>query len=158
MNLETIIDPLSWYKIWQLNGFNLVRAKPKFLRKTEKNLHKFLESKWKPKVIYNDNSQDFGKVCEDLSWNHCTSTPHRSETDRIAGSVGRRINSKTGQIMRLNKSCQVISVCKRSKNHNHNNMHQSQSPVHSHQVRVTKSQCKSARHRAVQELPMTRTK
>ena len=32
--------------------------------------------------------------------------------------------SKTGQLMRLNKSCQVISVCNWSKNHN-NNMHQS---------------------------------
>ena len=68
----------------------------------------------------------------------------------------RRYN-KTGQIMRLNKSCQVTSVCKWSKNRN-NNMHQSQSPVHSHPVRVTKSQCKSARRRAVQEIPMTRMK
>ena len=32
VNLETIIDTLSWYKIWQLNGFNLIRAKPKLLR------------------------------------------------------------------------------------------------------------------------------
>ena len=23
-----------------------------------------------------DNSLDFGKACEELSWNHCTSTPH----------------------------------------------------------------------------------
>ena len=23
---------------------------------------------------------EFGKAFEDLSWNHCTSTPHRSET------------------------------------------------------------------------------
>ena len=38
--------------------------------------------------------------------------------------------SKTGQVMRLNKSCQVFSVCKWSKNRN-NNMHQSQSTVHS---------------------------
>ena len=27
------------------------------------------------KVIYTDNSLKFGKACEDLSWNHCTSTP-----------------------------------------------------------------------------------
>ena len=26
VNLETIIDMLSWYKIWRLNGFNLNRA------------------------------------------------------------------------------------------------------------------------------------
>ena len=64
--------------------------------------------------------------------------------------------NKTGQFMRLNKSCQVISACKWSENNN--NMHQSQNPVHSHPVRVTKSQCKSARHRAVREIPMTRMK
>ena len=34
----------------------------------------------RPKVIYTDNSLEFGRACEDLSWNHCTSTPHRSET------------------------------------------------------------------------------
>ena len=33
MNLETIIEIQSWYKIWQLNWFNLIRAKPKLLKK-----------------------------------------------------------------------------------------------------------------------------
>ena len=36
MNLETLIDMLSWYKILSLNGFNLIRAKPKLLRKQER--------------------------------------------------------------------------------------------------------------------------
>ena len=31
-----------------------------------------------------DNSLEFGKSCEELSWNHCTSTPHTSETNGIA--------------------------------------------------------------------------
>ena len=39
------------------------------------SLMKFLESTRKPTVIYTDNSSEFGKSCEDLSWNHCTSTP-----------------------------------------------------------------------------------
>ena len=30
-----------------------------------------------PEVIYTDSSLEFGKACEDLSWNHCTSTPHK---------------------------------------------------------------------------------
>ena len=38
-------------------------------------------STMKPKVIYTDNSWEFGKSCEELSWNHCTSTPHRSQTN-----------------------------------------------------------------------------
>ena len=38
-----------------------------------------------------DNSLEFGKACEDLSWNHCTSTPHRSETNGIAERAVRRV-------------------------------------------------------------------
>ena len=38
----------------------------------------------------------FGKACEDLSWNQCTSTPHRSETIGIAERAVRRI--KEGDI------------------------------------------------------------
>ena len=34
---------------------------------------------------------EFGKACEDLSWNHCTSTPHRFETNGIAERAVRRI-------------------------------------------------------------------
>ena len=30
----------------------------------------FWEPNRKPKVIYIDNSLEFGKACEDLSWNH----------------------------------------------------------------------------------------
>ena len=53
-------------------------------QETQKNLMKFLEPTRKPKVIYTDNYLEFGKYCEDLSWNHCTSTPRRSETNGIA--------------------------------------------------------------------------
>ena len=40
--------------------------------------------KEKTKVSYTDNSLEFGKFCEGLTWNHRTSTPHRSETNGIA--------------------------------------------------------------------------
>ena len=36
VNLETIIDTLSWYRIWLPNGFNLIRAKQKLLRKQKR--------------------------------------------------------------------------------------------------------------------------
>ena len=55
-------------------------CKTKTSQETHRSLQKFLEPERKPKVIYTDNSLEFGKACEDLSWNHCTSTPHRSET------------------------------------------------------------------------------
>ena len=51
---------------------------------TERIFRKFLEPSEKPEVIHTDNSLEFGKSCEDLSWNHRTSTRHRSETSGIA--------------------------------------------------------------------------
>ena len=52
-----------------------------------------------PKVIDTDNSSDFGKSCEDLSWNHCTSTPHRSETNGIAERAVRRVKERTSAVL-----------------------------------------------------------
>ena len=101
LNLETITDTQSWYKIQPLNGFSLVRAErnqscpcgTKTSQETETSLRKFLEPSAKPKVIeFNtDSSLESGKSCEDLSWNRCTSTPHRSETHGIAERAVPRI-------------------------------------------------------------------
>ena len=60
---------------------------------------KFLEPTRKPKVIYTDNSLEFGKACEDLSWNHCTSTAHRSETHGIAERAVRRVKEGTSAVL-----------------------------------------------------------
>ena len=59
---------------------------------------KFLEPKRKPKVIYTDNSLEFGKFGEALSWNHCTSTPHRSETNGIAERAIRGVKEWTSAV------------------------------------------------------------
>ena len=83
-NLETIIDMQSWCRTWPPNGSRRTRAKQKLLRKHKGARKSSWNPKRKPKVIYTDNSLEFGKACEDLSWNHCTSTPHRSETNGIA--------------------------------------------------------------------------
>ena len=61
-------------------------------------MQKFLEPERKPKVIYTDNSLEFGKACEDLSWNHCTSTPHRSETNGVAERAVRRVKEGTSAV------------------------------------------------------------
>ena len=55
----------------------------------------------RPKVIYTDNSLEFGKACEDLYWNHCTSTPHRSETNGIAERAVRRVKEGTSAVLLL---------------------------------------------------------
>ena len=62
-------------------------------------MQKFLEPERKPKVIYTDNSLEFGKACEDLSWNHCTSTPHRSEVDGVAQRAVRRVKEGTSAVL-----------------------------------------------------------
>ena len=48
-------------------------------QETQRSLQKFLEPERKPKVIYTDNSLEFGKDCEDLSWNQNARLHH---TDR----------------------------------------------------------------------------
>ena len=73
-------------------------CKTKTSREKEKSLEKFLEPLQKPKVIYTDNSLEFGKFCEDLSWNHSTSTLHRSETNGIAERAVRRIKEGTSAV------------------------------------------------------------
>ena len=74
-------------------------CKTKTSQETQRSLQKFLEPERKPKVIYTDNSLKFGKACEDLSWNHCTSTPHRSETNGIAERAVRRVKEGTSAVL-----------------------------------------------------------
>ena len=74
-------------------------CKTKTSQETQRSLQKFLEPDRKPKVIYTDDSLEFGKACEDLSWNHCTSTPHRSETNGIAERAVRRVKEGTSAVL-----------------------------------------------------------
>ena len=74
-------------------------CKTKTSQETQKNLMKFMEPTRKPKVIYTDNPFEFGKSCEELSWNHCTSTPHRSETNGIAERAVRRVQEETSAVL-----------------------------------------------------------
>ena len=68
-------------------------------QETQWSLHKFLGPDRKPKVIYTDNSLEFGKACEDLSWNHFSSTPHRLETNGIAERAVRRLKESTSAVL-----------------------------------------------------------
>ena len=68
-------------------------------QETQRGLQKFLDPDRKPKVIHTDTSMEFGKACEDLSWNHCTSTPHRSETNGIAERAVRRVKEGTSALL-----------------------------------------------------------
>ena len=74
-------------------------CKNKTSQETQRCLQKFLEPERKPNVIYTDNSLEVGRACEDLSWNHCTSTPHRSETNGIAERAVRRVKEGTSAVL-----------------------------------------------------------
>ena len=74
-------------------------CKTKSLQETQRSLQKFLEPNRKPKVIHTYNSLEFDKACEDLSWNHCTSTPQRSETNGIAERAVRRVKEGTSAVL-----------------------------------------------------------
>ena len=64
-----------------------------------KELAKVLDPNGKPKVNYTDNSFELGKACEDLSWNRCTSTAHRLETNGIAERAVRRVKEGTSAVL-----------------------------------------------------------
>ena len=72
--------------------------KTKSPHETEK-LSTFLEPSHRPKVVYTDNSMEFGRACEDLSWNHRTSAPHPSETNGIAERAVRRVKEGTSAVL-----------------------------------------------------------
>ena len=73
-------------------------CKTKTSQETQRSLQQFLEPDRKPTVVHIDNSLEFGKACEDLFWNHCTSTPHRSETNWIAERAVRRVKEGTSAV------------------------------------------------------------
>ena len=66
VNLETIVDTLSWCKTWPPNGSSRIRAKTKLHKKPRGACKSSWTPDRNPKVIYTDNSLEFGKSCEDL--------------------------------------------------------------------------------------------
>ena len=92
----------SWCKIWPPNGSSRARAKQKLPRKRTGAW----KSSWNPIGILKSFTLtiplEFGKVCEDLSWNHCTSTPHRSETKGGPERAVRRVQYCCNQVWMKN--------------------------------------------------------
>ena len=82
-NLETIIDTLSWYKIWQLNGFNHTRAKYKLPRKPRRAYRSSWSRRGKQKsftltVLWN-SARPVKTYLGIIARLH----PHRSETNGV---------------------------------------------------------------------------
>ena len=74
-------------------------CKTKTSQETQRSMQKFLEPDGKLKIIYSDKSLEFGKACEDVSWNHCASTPHRSHTNGFAKRAVRRVKEGTSAVL-----------------------------------------------------------
>ena len=99
LTLATVIDMQLWYKTLLLNGINFMCVKQQ-LHRTQKEAGK---SSWSrpgsQKSFTLTLPREFGKACEDLTWNHCTSTPRRSETSGIAVRSVRRHKEGTSAML-----------------------------------------------------------
>ena len=84
----------SWCRTWPPNGSSRVRAKQKLLRKQKGACKSSWSRRENRKTLTLTFPVEFGKACEDLSWNHCASTPHRSETNGIAERAVRRMKGQ----------------------------------------------------------------
>ena len=82
-NLETITDMQSWCRTWPPNGFSRIRRKQKLHKKRKRACKSSWSQIGTRKSFTLKMSLECGKAFEDLSWNHCTSTPHRSEQKRL---------------------------------------------------------------------------
>ena len=98
VNHVIIIDTLSRHKIWQLSGYNPAVQDKNFPGDPEEH-NEVLESTRKSKIIYTANSLEFGKSCEELSRNHCTSTSHRSEANGITERAERGVKEGTSAVL-----------------------------------------------------------
>ena len=79
------------------NGSSRIRAKQKLLRK-HKGACKSSSSPIGSLESYTLTIPWNLEACEDLSWNHCTSTPHRSETNGIAERAVCRVKEGTSAV------------------------------------------------------------
>ena len=99
VNRATIIDIPWWYKTWQPSGYSLARAKQKLPRRPRRTLCSSWSRRGNQKSFYTDISLEFGNYCEEFSWNHCTSTPQRSETNAIAARAVRGVKEGTSAVL-----------------------------------------------------------
>ena len=60
---------------------------------------KLLDLEKNTKDVYTNDSMTFGKAGEDLPWNHCSSAPHRPETNRIAERAIRRVKEGPSSVL-----------------------------------------------------------
>ena len=95
----TIIDTPLWYKIFVNSVVTTLHVKQKLLRRPRRAKWSSWRRRRNRKSFTTDNSLEFGKSCEEWSRNHCTSTPHRSETTGIAQRAVRTVKEVTSAVL-----------------------------------------------------------
>ena len=86
-------------------------CKTKTSQETERTRRKFLEPSEKLKIIFLNNTLEFCKSCEDVPWNLCTATPHRSETNGMAERAVRRRKEGTSAVLQSGLDEKWWGVC-----------------------------------------------
>ena len=99
VSVDIIIDTLWWYKTWLLSGSSRIRAKQKLLRKHKRDYRSSWSRPGNPKSFTLTIPWNWARPVKILSWNHCTSTPHRSETNGIAERAVRRNKDGTSAVL-----------------------------------------------------------
>ena len=89
----------SWCRTWPPNGSSRIRAKQKLLRKHTGACKSSWSQIGNLKSFALTIPLNLAKPVKNLSSNHCTSTPHRSETNGIAGSAVRRVKEATSAVL-----------------------------------------------------------
>ena len=98
VNLETIIDMQSWFRTWPPNGSSRIRAKQKLLRKRRGTCKSSWSQIGSLQSFTLTIPWNLAKLVK-LSWNHCASTPHRSETNGLAERAVRRVKEGTSAVL-----------------------------------------------------------
>ena len=80
-------------------------CKTKTSQETEKSLRMFLEPSDKPTVTCTDKLLEKRKYCKDLSWNHRTSTPLRSEAHGKVERAVRRAKEGISAVLLQSMEC-----------------------------------------------------
>ena len=98
-NHEIIIDTLWRSKIRRLSRYNPFRVKKKTSQEFQKDLQKFLESTRKTKSHFYRQFLRIWQVLRKLSWNFCTLTSHRPETNGIPERAVRGVQEVTSAVL-----------------------------------------------------------
>ena len=87
------------YNTWRLKWIQCYPCRNNTAPDTMRSLKRFLPPESKTGVKITENSFQFTNTCEDLSWNHYTSTSHWSETHETAEGVVSRVKEGTSTLV-----------------------------------------------------------